>query len=266
VNQARSQVLAAIFEVARELPPPVLDALAAELVSKTRERPGVDLGRFGASQKARERIRTLTDLLITNPDLDYGAISLAIQACAHAATKISSEQRVEIAWTGPGTEAVPLRRVDQVLYQLVESAETEVLLVTYAAYKAERAFDVLRLASERGVQVALVIELAEESGGKITFDGLDSIRMRVPRASVFYWPLDRRTRSPTGTYGAMHVKCLIADRRMALVSSANLTDLALAMNMELGLLVSGSVPSRLAAHFDQLILRGELAAAADKRA
>jgi phosphatidylserine/phosphatidylglycerophosphate/cardiolipin synthase-like enzyme len=225
----------------------------------------MDLSGFGGSQKARDQIRTLTDLLITNPDLDHGAIALAIQACAHAAAKLSSEQRVEIAWTGPGTEAVPLRRVDQVLYQLVESAETEVLLVTYAAYKAERALDVLRLATERGVQTALVIELAEESGGKITFDALDSIRTRVPRASVFYWPLQRRARNAAGMYGSMHVKCLVADRKMALVSSANLTDLALAMNMELGLLVGGPIPSRLAAHFDQLILRGELTAARDSR-
>jgi phosphatidylserine/phosphatidylglycerophosphate/cardiolipin synthase-like enzyme len=266
VKQARSEVLTAIFDIARELPPSILDALAVELDSKARARPEMDLRGFGTSQKARERIRALTGLLTTNPDLDYGAIALAIQACAYAATRISSEQRLEIAWTGPGTEAVPLRRVDQVLYQLVESAETEVLLLTYAAYKAERALDVLRLASERGIQVALVIELAEESGGKITFDGLDSIRTRVPRASVYYWPLQRRTRSATGAYGAMHVKCLIADRKMALVSSANLTDLALAMNMELGLLVSGPVPGRLAAHFDQLMLRGELAAAYSNRA
>jgi cardiolipin synthase A/B len=156
--------------------------------------------------------------------------------------------------------------VDQVLYQLVESAKREVLLVTYAAYKAERALDLLRSVTERGVQVALIIELSEESGGKISFDALDSIRTRVPRARVFYWPLQRRARNPTGMYGAMHVKCLVVDRKMALVSSANLTDLALDLNMELGLLVSGVVPSRLAGHFDQLILRGELAAVQGNRA
>jgi len=199
-------------------------------------------------------------ILNTNPDFDHRAIALAIEACAHAAATLSSEQRVEIAWTGPSTEAVLLRRVDQVLYQLVESAETEVLLVTYAAYKAERALDLLRLATERGVQVALVIELAEESGGKINFDGLDNIRTRVPRASVFYWPLKQRQRSVAGGYGAMHVKCLIVDRKAALVSSANLTDHALETNMELGLVVKGGVPSRLAAHFDQLVVRGELEA------
>jgi cardiolipin synthase A/B len=56
----------------------------------------------------------------------------------------------------------------------------------------------------------------------------------------------------------MHVKCFIADRKTALVTSANLTDRALEMNMELGLVVRGMLPKRLAAHFNQLALRGEL--------
>jgi phosphatidylserine/phosphatidylglycerophosphate/cardiolipin synthase-like enzyme len=258
MNQTRSRLFTAIFQLARELPPAVLDALAEELESTPAGRTGIDLGHFGTSHKTKERISELAALLAANPNIDHRAAALAIQASADATARVSLEQRVEIAWTGAGTEAVPLRRVDQVLYQLIESAETEVLLVTYAAYKAEHALDILRAATERGVQVTLIIELAEESGGKITFDGLDRIRKRVPRATVLYWPLKRRARSASGAYGAMHVKCLIADRKAALVSSANLTDSALAMNMELGLLVGGIVAARLADHFEQLLLRGEL--------
>jgi hypothetical protein len=106
----------------------------------------------------------------------------------------SAEQRIEVAWTGPGTDAVPLRRVDQVLYELIEAAKSEILLVTYAAYKAARALDALQAATERGVTVGLVIELAQESGGKISFDGSHTIHARVPQANIFYWPPERRTR------------------------------------------------------------------------
>lgn len=256
----RSFLVDAIFNLARELPPAILEALATELERSGSTTNWLDLVRFGATQAAKDRIQAFSDLLTKMPDLDGCAVALAIRTSAHAAAKIISEQRVEIAWTGPGTEAVPLRRVDQVLYELVESAKTEVVLVTYAAYRAVRALDALHAATERGVRVMMVIELAQESGGKITFDGQDSIRARVPRADVFYWPLERRVRSAAGAYGAMHVKCMIADRKTALVSSANLTDHALEMNMELGLLVSGVLPGRLAAHFDQLVLRGELVA------
>jgi phosphatidylserine/phosphatidylglycerophosphate/cardiolipin synthase-like enzyme len=265
VDQTRSRILTTIFELARELPPAVLDALAEQLESAPAGRTGMDLGRFGTSHKTKERISALAALLTADPNIDHRAAALAIQASAHATARVSLEQRIEIAWTGPGTEAVPLRRVDQVLYQLVESAQTEVLLVTYAAYKAEHALDVLRAATERGVRVTVIIELAQESGGKITFDGLDSLRKRVPRASVLYWPLKQRARSASSAYGAMHVKCLLADRKAALVSSANLTESALAMNMELGLLVSGVVAARLADHFEQLLLRGELEIVHDGR-
>jgi phosphatidylserine/phosphatidylglycerophosphate/cardiolipin synthase-like enzyme len=129
------------------------------------------------------------------------------------------------------------------------------------SHKAERALKALRDATDHGVRVKLVIELAQESGGKISFDGLQSFRTAVPSAQVFYWPLDRRQRSASGSYGAMHAKCLVADRSRAIVSSANLTDYALEANMELGLLVERAVAVRLAEHFDQLIVRGELIAA-----
>jgi phosphatidylserine/phosphatidylglycerophosphate/cardiolipin synthase-like enzyme len=89
------------------------------------------------------------------------------------------------------------------------------------AYKAERALKALRDATDHGVRVKLVIELAQQSGGKISFDGLQALRTAVPSAQVFYWPLDRRKRSASGSCGAMHAKCLVADRRRAIVSSAN---------------------------------------------
>jgi phosphatidylserine/phosphatidylglycerophosphate/cardiolipin synthase-like enzyme len=57
----------------------------------------------------------------------------------------------------------------------------------------------------------------------------------------------------------MHAKAAIADRSAALVTSANLTGHALDLNMELGLLVrGGSVPARLADHFNALFASGEL--------
>jgi cardiolipin synthase A/B len=257
MNETRARVLTAIIELARELPPPLLDALATELESIGLE---ANIARFGIFPATKERIDSLAELLSASPKLDSRAVALALHASAGTAAQLSSEQRVEIAWTGPSTDVVPLRRVDQVVYELIESARTEILLVTYVAYRAQHAVHALRAATERGVRVSLILEVAEEDGGKITLDAVDSFRKGVPRAKVFYWPPERRPRSTAGNYGAMHVKCIVTDRRAALVSSANLTDYALEVNMELGLLVRGHLPNRLATHFDQLIVRGELTA------
>ena len=257
-TDSRLRLLRALVELARELPPSTLNALISALESGGRSQ---NLGRLAATPTMREKLRRLEELCGLQPEIDTQAIAFALRSAAEAVSAVEVDHRAEIAWTGPATEAVPLRRVDQVIYDMVGNAKEEVLLVTYAAYKAERALKALRDATDRGVHVRLVIELAQESGGKITFDGLQAFRTAVPSAQVFYWPMDRRKRSASGAYGAMHAKCLVADRSRAIVSSANLTDYALEANMELGLLVERAIAGRLAEHFDQLIVRGELISA-----
>ena len=251
----RLQLLQALADLARELPPDTLSALTFALESGGTSKK---LARFAATPTMKEKLRRLEELHTQLPEINGQSVAFALQAAAQVTATAAVEQRTEIAWTGPATEAVPLRRVDQVFYDMVETAREEVLLVTYAAYKAERALKALRDATDRGVRVKLVIELAQESGGKISFDGLQAFLETVPAAEVFYWPLDRRKHTASGAYGAMHAKCLVADRSRAMVSSANLTDYALEANMELGLLVERAIASRLAEHFDQLIVRGEL--------
>jgi phosphatidylserine/phosphatidylglycerophosphate/cardiolipin synthase-like enzyme len=57
----------------------------------------------------------------------------------------------------------------------------------------------------------------------------------------------------------MHVKAVVVDGRVALVTSANLTGHALERNMELGLVVrGGAAPKRLADHFQALTAAGNL--------
>jgi phosphatidylserine/phosphatidylglycerophosphate/cardiolipin synthase-like enzyme len=184
---------------------------------------------------------------------------MTLLASGHTTAHLRAQERIEIAWTGPGTQSVPLRRVDQVLYELVDNARKTVLLVSYAAYKAKKALESLRRATDRGVTVELVIELSRQSGGKLVFDSAAAIRKSVPEARIFYWPLEERQQNESGKYGSMHAKCLVVDGEAALLSSANLTDYALELNMELGLLIrGGTIPVRMASHFSQLMSMGAL--------
>ena len=64
---------------------------------------------------------------------------------------------------------VPVRRVDQMMYELVGQARSEILLVSYVTYGADEAIRNLRAASERGVKVSLVVESSAESDGKLPF-------------------------------------------------------------------------------------------------
>ena len=254
-SDPRARLLEALAELARELPPAMLSAVVSRLDSQSE---GRKLERLAATPALREKLRSLDALREQLPEIDSKAIALALRAAEEAVRQVANRSRFEIAWTGPETEAVPVRRVDQVLYAMIERARSEVLLVTYVAYKAERALAALSAAAASGARVKLVIELAHESGGKVSFDGLGAFKSRIPSAEIYYWPLVRRPTTSSGSYGAMHAKCLVVDGREAIVSSANLTDYALEANMELGIVVGSSVAGLIRNHFDQLIARGEL--------
>jgi len=253
------RLLAAIRHLSIDLPPVQLEEIASRLPTLGAKPLREAVMRLGTSSRARERLGALVDALAENASVSSEAVALALRASGRTAERLAAEQRFEIAWTGPGTETVPLRRVDQVLYELVETSKKGVLLVSYAAYKAEKAMESLRRAAERGVRVELVMELSQQSGGKIAFDSVDEIRANVPQARIFYWPLEKRPANESRRYGSMHAKCLVVDGEAALISSANLTDNALELNMELGLLIrGGTIPARLAEHFNQLMSMGTL--------
>lgn len=157
-------------------------------------------------------------------------------------------------WSGPANGIFPVRRFDQVLYDLVAQASERILIVTFAAHKVGHLCDHLRTAVARGVSLTLILEAAEESEGQLSFDALNAFSV-LPKGSysVYYWPLDRRPRNNAGRPGKLHAKCAVVDST-ALVGSGNLTDDAFTRNMELGLLVNDVTASNsLYNHFAALI-------------
>ena len=78
-------------------------------------------------------------------------------------------------------------------------------------------------------------------------------------SAVYYWPKDKRGQDDKGKQGILHVKCAVADGRWLFLSSANLTEYAFTINMELGVLVTGGkLPAQVQEHFERLIATGNL--------
>ena len=76
------------------------------------------------------------------------------------------------------------------------------------------------------------------------------MRSAVPEAWVYAWVV----KEGDHVGGRVHAKVAVADGRIALVSSANLTGHALGKNMEAGVLVEGGrVPSELQRRLQGLI-------------
>jgi phosphatidylserine/phosphatidylglycerophosphate/cardiolipin synthase-like enzyme len=189
------------------------------------------------------------------------AVAAALLTAARSEQAHQQHQSVELVWTGPDVGVVPLRRTEQALLQVIDSASRRATVVSYAVYHIPRICEALVRAADRGVSINVIIETPDRLEGQNAYDTLKALGPSVAaRCGVFLWPLEKREKDENGKPGILHVKCAVADGRWLFLSSANLTEYAFTLNMELGLLISGSnLPMQVEAQFDQLIEEGVLA-------
>jgi phosphatidylserine/phosphatidylglycerophosphate/cardiolipin synthase-like enzyme len=194
-------------------------------------------------------------------DISSEAVVAALWTAAHSEKVHQDHHSVELVWTGPDVGVAPFRRTEQALLQVIDGATERVLIVSYAVYSIPRICDALVRAAGRGVRITVVVETPDRLEGQNTYSTLLALGPEVAsKSSVYYWPLDRRTRDANGKAGILHVKCAVSDARTLFLTSANLTEYAFTVNMELGLLITGGgLPDQVEHHFDRMIQNGMLA-------
>lgn len=163
----------------------------------------------------------------------------------------------EVVWTGPKVEGSFLRATRQVVQDIVQGAQQELLVVGYwiAGHGDQEGIirDVIGLiadAASRGVDVTVVLDSADKTYGKSNRDVLAELwpaGQMLPE--LLTWDVPKAEK-----HLKLHAKVLVADRRDALVTSANLTMHALDRNMEMGVRVVGNTASQIADHFRRLEL------------
>ncbi|HKQ72820.1 MAG TPA: DISARM system phospholipase D-like protein DrmC, partial [Blastocatellia bacterium] len=171
------------------------------------------------------------------------------------------DQSAEIVWTGPEVGLIPLRRTEQALLQLISSAAQRIVIVSYAVYNIPRICEALIGAADRGARITIIIETPDRIEGQNTYNTLKALGPSVANCcNVYLWPSEKRKTDANGKSGILHVKCAVADGRRLFLSSANLTEYAFTLNMELGLLITGgAIPEQVENHFHQMIQAGVLA-------
>ena len=133
---------------------------------------------------------------------------------------------------------MPVRLTRAVLTEVIRAAQRELLIVGFAAYRVQAVVDALRAAANRGVRIRLILETAEDSGGTLTIDASHAFAAIRQQVEFYVWPIEQRPRLPSGV-ARLHAKGAIADDHTALVTCANITEYAIAENMELGVLIRG---------------------------
>jgi phosphatidylserine/phosphatidylglycerophosphate/cardiolipin synthase-like enzyme len=194
------------------------------------------------------------------PDLPSRQAAMVLRVAGLAEQAHRKKQAVELVWTGPVADAGPFRRTEQAILQVLDSAQQRITLVSYAVYKISRIAEALVRAARRGVQIKVVVETPNRIEGQGEYDTIQALGADVGAcAAVYYWPEEKRAVAEGGKVGILHVKCAVADGRCLFLSSANLTEYAFSINMELGMLVTGGpLPIQVESQFDALIGNGML--------
>lgn len=247
----------AIVAAMKEVPYETVLAIARRLSATPTLHDGVSntIACIPASPHARHIIGSL----IAAWKMEMGEHSARLLAAvletnAHTHAAISDSLRVESVWSGPSDIPILDRKSMQAMFDVINGARKELLLASYVIHDIESTVERLRAASDRGVRIIMIVEMDKQHGGTLDYSGIAKAGLPViPHLELFYWPLERR-HIVDGKSGILHAKCIVADRRDALVSSANLTEHAFHRNIELGVRITGgTVPESIVRQFEELI-------------
>lgn len=98
-------------------------------------------------------------------------LAIALESAGIAVDEGRSRE-VSVVWTGPAAGVPVLRLTRAVVEEVIGAAEERLLVISFAAYRVPVVVDALVAATDRGVQLDLVLETAADSSGMLAFDSL----------------------------------------------------------------------------------------------
>ena len=224
----------------------VADSLHTDLVKALSS--GCD---YFVTQTANELLAEICDLCV-RLNVSGEALGLMLRASKYSVKKQQSELQAELVWSGPDSQLVPVRRSEQVLIDLINNAESSLHLMSFVWINVSQVEQAIRSAIVRGVSVSLLIETESKNNDDGFRTTASRLNREIPDMNVYEWPLSERDQ--TGYSVSMHAKSFVADRRIAFITSANLTGAALDRNIEAGVLVTGGqIPGQICDQFKAMV-------------
>src|SRR5687768_10230348 len=117
------QLAAAACRVAADLPTTTLEMLARWIAAST----DLTAARGAVAQFPHPHYRTVVLGFLaacedTVPQPSTAAASLALRTACYSEQAHRDEQSVELVWTGPDSDTVPLRKTEQAILEVLDSA------------------------------------------------------------------------------------------------------------------------------------------------
>jgi len=254
-------IVEAATALASGLPATTVESVADAILTSSVSSLKAEIARRLPHHHQQDRALAFIDRWRTEAaHLDANVVAIALQTAAVSEQKHRDSQKVELVWTGPDGGSTPFRRTEQAILQVLDSAQDRITLVSFAVYAIPNVARALVKAAQRGVKLTVIVETPDKLGGENEYSTLRALGSEVEAcSSVYFWPKEKRKLSETNKPGILHVKCAVADGEWLFLSSANLTQQAFTINMELGMLVHGGMmPRRVEQQFKQLVQTGHL--------
>ena len=243
------ELLDAITALVSLVSPEKVQVIAARIQSSDPSKAKVELSSVVNTPMASAVMEQLATAWQNN-QVNSAELASMLLAASHIYKKASLEQSIELVWTGPTTPFVSARRTEQALLQVINSAQNNLFLTSFVAFEVPTIVLALKSAVERGVIVSMLLELSEEYGGSITVNSIKKLRKLLPRVIYYCW----RNEAQSYNSGRVHAKVAVADGALCFITSANLTGYAMERNIEIGVLLEGTVPRTLHEHLNALVL------------
>ncbi len=238
-----------------------------DLAALCRQRPGADslpthaLQQLAGSELGNELGQCLRDVL----QQGWRTEQVATLADTIADARLKSpafDQLFDLVLSGPEAPGIATRDTAAVMHSLLAEAKQEVLLVGYTIHNAKQLFEplALRLEVEPGLRVWCCLDIKRERND--TSPPSEIVRRFAHDFATRHWPwnpkpevyYDPRSLEPHGQRrSSLHAKCVVVDRRAALITSANFTEAAQERNIECGVIIRSTTQvERIHFYFDNL--------------
>ena len=181
----------------------------------------------------------------------------------------AAKRKPELVWTGPDAAQSEVRRTAVVLRETLAASQHHVLI---AGYSFDHGVDLLaplhKRMLEAGVSVDLYLSLKQPATAHGAPAALTEADAELQIAEFFEsnWPwtdvvpsvwYDRRVLAGK-VFTSLHAKCVVVDKSIVYVTSANFTQRANERNVEVGLRMRDSqLAERLCEHFAKASAAGE---------
>ena len=258
---AERVIVESAYSLACSLPCSTVEAVAAAILASPEGSLRAEISKRVPHHQHRDMALAFLDRWrIEAKEVSSQTVSVALQTAALAEQAHRDSQSVELAWTGPDTETTPFRRTEQSILQVLDAAKSKITLVSFAVYRIPNVGNALIRAAKRGVRLTVIVETPDKVEGQGEYSTIKALGHEVAACStVYFWPKENRPLGDNNKVGILHVKCAVADGEWLFLSSANLTQQAFTINMELGMLVrGGAIPGKVEKQFELLIQSGQL--------